>query len=274
MDTIYTYIDYRKFLKDYYFLKKGSIRKFSYRSFSEKAGFSSPNFIKLVIDGKKNLGKESIPKLCKAMELKKKETEYFSYLVFFNQAKTAIDKNYYFGLLSSIRTPKNVQKLDFKNCEYFNNWYTAIVRELISGKDVTSIDYTTIAQMVQPEILPSQVKKSIELLKELKLVTIKNGTYVQSSPLLETEWEIQSLAIRNYHKKMIELAGNSVEDIPIDKRNISGITSKISKKGYAKIKNRVAEFREELMQIISEDEEVDRVYQINFQIFPVSKKGL
>lgn len=274
MDPIYTYIDYRKFIKNYYLLKKSSIRKFSFRSFSEKAGFSSPNFIKLVTDGKKNLGKESISKLCKAMDLKKKETEYFSYLVFFNQAKTAIDKNYYFGLLSSIRTPKNVRKLDFKQYEYFNKWYNTIVREMISGKEVASVDHAAIAQAIQPEILPSQVKKSIALLKELKLVTIKKGIYVQSSPLLETEWEIQSLAIRNYHKKMIELAGNSVEDIPVDKRNVSAITSKVSDKGYAKIKNRVAEFREELMQIISEDEDVDLVYQINFQIFPVSKKGL
>lgn len=274
MDTIYTYIDYRKFLRDYYNSKKSGIRRFSYRSFSEKAGFTSPNFIKLVIDGKKNLGKESVPKICSAMELKKNEIEYFSYLVFFNQAKTAIDKNYYFGLLSSLRTPKNVQKLDFKQCEYFNNWYNTIVRELISGKKVTGVDYTTIAQLIQPEILPSQVKKSIALLKELSLVTIENDTFVQSSPLLETEWEIQSLAIRNYHKKMIELAANSVEDIPVDKRNISGITGKVSQKGYAKVKNRIAEFREELMQILSEDEEVDQVYQINFQIFPVSKKGL
>ncbi len=82
MDPIYTYIDYRKFLKDFYHFKKSGIRRFSYRSFSEKAGFSSPNFIKLVIDGRKNLGKESIPKLCKAMEPNKKQTEYFSYLVF------------------------------------------------------------------------------------------------------------------------------------------------------------------------------------------------
>ena len=53
MNKIYTYTDYRKFVKDYYLSKKKSIRRFSYRSFSEKAGFSSPNFIKLVIDGKK-----------------------------------------------------------------------------------------------------------------------------------------------------------------------------------------------------------------------------
>ncbi len=98
-------------------------------------------------------------------------------------------------------------------------------------------------------------------------------TTFSSSRLLETEWEIQSLAIRNYHKKMIELAGKSVEEIPVDKRNISGITSKVSQQGYVKITNRIAEFREELMQMIYEDEDVDQVYQINFQIFPVSKKG-
>ncbi len=274
MNKIYTYTDYRKFVKDYYLSKKKSIRRFSYRSFSEKAGFSSPNFIKLVIDGKKNLGKESVSKLCKAMELRKKEAEYFSYLVFFNQAKTTIEKNYYFGLLASIRTPKNVQTLDFRQYEFFNNWYNTVVREIIKGKKVDSVDPSAVARMILPNITPGQVKKSIKLLKELDLIKIENGTYIQSSPLIQTEPELQSLAVRNYHKKMIVLSGSAVEDIPRDKRNISCITGKISEKGYERIKKRIAEFREELMQILSEDDNVDQVYQINFQVFPLTKKGI
>jgi uncharacterized protein (TIGR02147 family) len=226
------------------------------------------------MDGKKSLGVKSIPKLCTAMELNKTESEYFSYLVFFNQAKTSIDKNYYFGLLSTLRTPKNVQKLDFRQCEYFNNWYNTVVREIVKGKKADGIDFAAIAREVWPAILPRQAKKSVELLVESGLITLENGIYRQSSALLETEWEIQSLAIRNYHKKIIDLAGKSVEEIPVDRRNISAITGKVSDKGYERIKKRVAEFREELMQIISEDQDVDQVYQINFQIFPVSKKGL
>ncbi|MBF0433341.1 MAG: TIGR02147 family protein [Fibrobacteria bacterium] len=272
MEKIYKYTNYRKFIKDYFFFKKRNTRNFSHRSFSEKAGFSSPNFIKLIIDGKKNLGKTSIPKLAMAMELKKNESDYFTHLVFFNQAKKVVDKNYYFGLLSSIRTPKNVEKLDIKKLEYFRNWYNAIIRELVNGVDVQTINYTELAKSIQPEILPTQVKKSINLLQTLGLLKIEKGRYVQSSPLLETEWENKSFAIRNYHKQLLEIASNSIENIPLDKRNISAITSKVSQKGYARITERIAEFREELMQIISEDEDVNQIYQINFQVFPVSKK--
>ncbi len=273
MKKIYQYTNYRLFINEYFHHKKNTTRNFSHRSFSEKAGFTSPNFIKLVIDKKKNLGKESVPKLCKAMELKKGETEYFSYLVFYNQAKTSIDKNYYFGLLATIKTPKNVERLNFKTFEYFNNWYNSIVREVINGIEVDKLDNKAVAQKLQPEITASQAKKSIALLIDLGFIKVENGVYTQSSPLLETEWENQSLAIRNYHKKMTELAGDSLESTPVDKRNISAITSKISNEGYTKIIKRISEFREELMQIIAEDKNVDQVYQMNFQLFPVSTKG-
>lgn len=50
---VYGYLDYRAFLADLYTAKKA--RGFSYRSFSRRAGLSSPNYLKLVIDGQRNL---------------------------------------------------------------------------------------------------------------------------------------------------------------------------------------------------------------------------
>src|SRR5690349_5207588 len=52
---VYEYLDYRAFLRDHYAAKKAASRAFSYRSFSKRAGVSSPNYLKLVIEGKRNL---------------------------------------------------------------------------------------------------------------------------------------------------------------------------------------------------------------------------
>lgn len=49
---VFSYHDYRLFLADYYQAKKP--KGFSYRAFSRDAGLGAPNYLKLVIDGKRN----------------------------------------------------------------------------------------------------------------------------------------------------------------------------------------------------------------------------
>ena len=56
--TVFAYSNYREFLRDW-FAQLQSSPGFSFRSFSRIAGFNSPNFVKLVVDGKRNLSIES-----------------------------------------------------------------------------------------------------------------------------------------------------------------------------------------------------------------------
>ena len=49
MKPLFEYLDYRQYLRDFYVEQKAQ-RKFSFREFSKIAGFSSPVFIKLVIE--------------------------------------------------------------------------------------------------------------------------------------------------------------------------------------------------------------------------------
>ena len=52
---IYNYLDYRQFIQAYYSAAKENTKSMSFRYLSRRAGFSSPNFIKLVMDGQRNL---------------------------------------------------------------------------------------------------------------------------------------------------------------------------------------------------------------------------
>jgi uncharacterized protein (TIGR02147 family) len=58
--NIYNFSDYRDFLKDRYRQLKEADSLFSFRYFSKEAGFGSPNYLKLVMDGKRNLSTEAI----------------------------------------------------------------------------------------------------------------------------------------------------------------------------------------------------------------------
>ena len=96
--NLFTYLDYRKFLKDWYTQAKKERSSFSFRVFSKRAGFESPNFFKLVMDGKRNLTAKSLPKFIVGLKLNKQEQEFFQSLVAYTQASTHEEKDEHWAL--------------------------------------------------------------------------------------------------------------------------------------------------------------------------------
>jgi uncharacterized protein (TIGR02147 family) len=240
---------------------------------AERLGFTSPNFLKLVIDGERNLGKESLEKIAQGMELNKLEAEYFSYLVFFGQAKDTIGKNYYYGLLASLRSNSIISQISPEQYEYFNEWYHPTVRELIAGK-CEPVNYTEMSQSLFAKVSVSQLKKSVALLLRLNLIRLnEEGIYEQTTPLLNTENEFKVYAIRNYHKQILSIAQSAIDTIEPQQRENSHLTLKVSQDGFQKIKKRIQDFREELLQLTAEDTDVNRIYHLNVQLYPIVKSG-
>jgi uncharacterized protein (TIGR02147 family) len=270
---ILEYTDYRQYLADFYGHSKSADPRFSYRTMARSMGFSSPNFLKLVIDGDRNLSKDSLDKIVAGLKLKKHEAEYFSYLVFFAQAKTPVDKNYYFGLIVSIRSGLISTNIPPEQFEYYSAWYNCVLRELVIGKRV-DLDHKELGQQVYPAISARKAEKSVALLRKLGLIVAdEHGRYALSTPIIKTESDVSSAAIRSYHAEMIRLAGEANQNVPREKREVSSVTARISEDGFRRIKSRIQALRDELLQIIREDVGVDRVYQANFQFFPVSRTG-
>ncbi|RYZ61649.1 MAG: TIGR02147 family protein, partial [Proteobacteria bacterium] len=75
--SIYGHTNYREYLAAFYKAKKESKRGYSYRQFSQQAGFTSPNFLKLVIEGKRNLSPQSIEQFLTALSLPAPMAAYF-----------------------------------------------------------------------------------------------------------------------------------------------------------------------------------------------------
>jgi len=271
--SVFDFIDYRLYLTAFYQAHKESERRFSHRSMATKVGFTSPNFLKLVMDGHRNIGKDSLEKITGGLKLNKQEAEYFSYLVFFAQAKNNIDKNYYFGLIAAMRGKKNVASLTPDQFEYFSEWYHPAVREMISGLR-EPLDYEALSRRLLGEVSPAKVRKSVALLKKLGLIVVNGeNTNVFSSPLLNTENEINSFAVRRYHGEVLGIARRALETVPPHKREFSHLTIKTSAGQYAKIKKRIQEFREEILQLVVGEEGTDVICHANFQLYPIAESS-
>ncbi len=274
MKPIFDFLDYRLFLTEYYQFRKAKDDGYTFRAMARQMGFVSSNYLMLVMQGKRNLGKDSLAKISTGLGLRKKEVQYFSYLVFFDQAKSDVEKNYFFALIAAFRSKSQIVNIHTDKFNYYDKWYNPVLREIVKYQSA-KLDLKTIAESVSPPILPKEVKKSLKLLQDLELLKVnKSGKMEQTSDLIQTDREVQSLAVRNFHKKMSDLGKASIDNVQPHAREISSITVRISEKGFDQIKKRIQDFREELLQMVKQDRQDDRVYQLNFQLFPVSKMPL
>jgi uncharacterized protein (TIGR02147 family) len=272
MRSIYEFIDYRKFLDTFYTEQKKKSRNFSYRYFCRKAGINSPSFLKHVIDGKRNLTRAMIEKFRVALKLTPKESLYFRNLVFFNQAKTSIEKQEHYAVLRSMAGGVKESVLGADTYDYFTNWFTPVIRELVCLYDFKE-DYQSLASMLQPPLLPSEAKAAVKLLVRLKLVQRQaDGSYTQTDSAIVADDTITSMAVRSFTKSMIEHSKAALDSVDKNKRHISGITMGISPETYAVLCAEIEAFKDRVKLIVNQDKYSSRIYQMNLSFFPVSEE--
>ena len=268
--NVFEYLDYRAFLRDAYGDLKARQRGFSYRWFSRKAGMSSPNFLKLVIEGQRNLTPKSVDKFAAALGLNTQESSFFSELVSFNQASTPAEKNRHFERIGKFRSHRAVRRLERDTFEYLSRWYYPAIRELVGCAEFRE-DPEWIASQLRPKITVAQARKAIDVLLELGVLERdENGTLVQGEPLLSTGPEVRSLAVGNFHRQMMERAAAAIEAFERTDREISGVTVALSREGFEMFKEKIHQLRAELLELSAEQREPTRVVQFNFQAFPLA----
>ena len=271
MVEIFEYIDYRKLLSDLYKEERSRYSHFSYRFIAQKVGFSSAGFFANIIQGKRNISPEYIFGFAKLFKLKKAETEYFELLVNFDQAKNHEQKKYYFEKILSSKKSK-LKITDLQNYEFYSKWYYTAVREVIDIFKWDGVDYSELAKRIMPPLSIGEIKKAVELLVNMGFIRKnKEGFYEQTDQFISTGYEAKSVAITNFLVSTIDLAKGAIDRFPRDQRSISALTFSISADGYKAIDERLKTFRREILEIARADKNRDRIYHVNFQIFPMSK---
>jgi uncharacterized protein (TIGR02147 family) len=156
--------------------------------------------------------------------------------------------------------------------DYFANWYTPVIRELVCLHDFRD-DYKKIAAALIPPVLPSDAKAAVKLLLKLKMIIRQeNGTYVQTNSAVVADSSVTSMAVRAFNKAMLDNAKNAVDNIDRKIRHVSGLTIGISPSAYDVLAAEIEAFKDRVKFIVNQDKESDLIYQLNVSLFPVSRK--
>lgn len=270
MPDLFSYLDYREFLKAAFEELKRTRPHFSHRLFAKTAGFASSNYAMLVMQGKRNLSGDGIIKVARALKLKKPEAEFFENLVRFNQAATDAEKGFYYERIASNRRYAAARPLEREQYEYYSKWYIPVIREMVQLKDFRD-DPAWIAAHVKPAITSREAEAALKLLIELGLlIRDDRGRLAQQDAHIAGGDEVSSIAMTNFQREMIERAAASIEATPPAEREIGSVTFAVSKKKLTEAKRMIREFRSKLAGFLAEEKEADAVYQFNIQLFDLS----
>ena len=270
LPDVLQYTNYRVFLHDYYAFKKATEPSFSLRSFAAKAGLSSHAHLKLVMDGKRNITKTTVIKIVQGLNLTDERAVYFENLVFFNQAQTDSEKSFYYANLVKATPGSRLRKLDEAQFRIFTEWYHSVIRELVELKNFNPAP-EWISRHLGGTITPAQAAESLKLLTSLGLIRKTANGYRQADSLLTTDDEAKGMLVRNYHRQMLDLAKESMETVPAEKRDISAVTFAIQAKDFPVLKKHLQLMRKELLDFSSEAGTGDEVVQVNIQLFPLTR---
>jgi uncharacterized protein (TIGR02147 family) len=270
--SIFEFSDYHQFFKAFYQHSKATKKYFSYRYLAKRSGVAASLLI-AVMRGERKITSAVANKYAQGMELNVRETEYLLALVDFERAKTHAQKNDAFARIVRLRGQSKIRYIGSDQYEYFSHWYHSAIRELISLPFFRE-DPSWIADVLQPSISPKLVSQSLKLLLRLNLIQRdENGNLRVTDKAISSEYEMRTLSLRNFTIEMVDRARECLEIVPVEKREISGLTMGVSDECIERIKQRIRIFKEEIISMVVDDtNQSSSVYQMNFQFFPLIKE--
>ena len=133
------------------------------------------------------------------------------------------------------------------------------------------------------EVSAKEVKESIEFQVRAGLLKkTDDGNYSQTDKLLGGDTQSMSLAVRSMNRQMATFAVDAIDrfaaderyvaGVAADERYVAGVTMGVSNDAFAKVVEVLKKCREQVLEIVANDDKVDQVLRLNLQLFPLTEK--
>jgi len=241
-----SYTDFRIFLNDFYKFRvsetQASLRPYTYSMFSVAANIKSPNYLKLIIEGKRNLSNEMTLKFAKALKLNREETDEFKLLVQYCQAKDPLERNQKLKRLSEYRMTKQMRMGNFNTqaLEAVPNWVTWVLYTLADQKGV-DFELGNLMQTMKSRANQDEIKKALdrlfktgELVKDSETGEVRKGRALMiGGPNNEA---IPVELVRKLQSELIYLGLESLYQDKPSEREFGAVTLALTEREFEKVK--------------------------------------
>lgn len=272
--NLFDYFDYRDFLQDFYHFHKKRNSAYSYRLFARKAKLGSPNYLKLVVDGKRRITDRTLYQFSRGLGLTRDEEKYFRELVMYQEVSDPDSKDQHLkALLKYQEKQRTPTPLSEARSRALTDWHHLVIRELVATKGFKE-DSLWITKRLGGKITEGQATESLELLQKLKLLRRNSeGKLEQCEPLLTSSGDVPAHLLRSLHRFYLRRALASIFSVPVEKREMSGLLLAIPANRVKEAKEEIKEFRKKLNRKYGMDKNAEEVFFAGLYLFPVTQKA-
>jgi uncharacterized protein (TIGR02147 family) len=275
------YLDFRKYLSDYYLyrreISKKDIRPYNYGVFSAAANIKSPNYLKLIIEGRRNLSDDMISKFAKALGLGKDQADEFRLLVNYGQASDPAERNMNLRALNEKRVDGKLKsgEIDQKTWEKIPSWIAWIMYSLIDQKDVV-FEAEKLRETLRNKASVDEIQLALNsLLQAGEIVRDETtGEMKKARSLMESADDVPVALVRKLQAELMYLGLESLFQDSATEREFGSATMALTKQEFEDLRFQLRKIRKEAQKnngVKRASSKGDRVYQLNMQLFPVSK---
>lgn len=275
------YSDFRQYLNDFFKFKlhehRNSYSTYSYKTFSAAADIRSPNYLKLIIDGERNLSPETARKFARALSLDKEGVEEFLLLVEFGQAQDPLERNRHLKALNEFRMRQKIKQGEIteEKIDRAPTWISWVIHTLVDQKNV-DFSIEGLRDVLQGRVGADEIRRTLQqlidsqaLILDLETGRLKKGLVPPNQDDLSPDM------IRKIQSELMYLGMESLINGRPNEREIGTLTVCLTEAEFEKLKFEFRHLRKRILKdalIAREQSPGDRVYQLNIQLFPMTNK--
>jgi uncharacterized protein (TIGR02147 family) len=273
------YTDFRQYLKDVYEFRRETestgLRAYSYSAFSAAADIRSPNYLKLIIEGRRNLSDDMISRFARALRLNKLETEEFRVLVHYGQATEPIQRNQFLKELADLRAERAFASgaISEQAWEKIPGWMGWVIFAMTDQAGV-QFDPEELYKLIRAKTSPDDVKGALrKLMQEGHLVGESASQMAKGRDLIESPQDLPVAMIRKLQAELIYLGIESLFRDSPKEREFGAMTMAMTQEEFDHVRFELRQLRKRLqkdLMVRRQSSKGDRVYQLNIQLFPVT----
>jgi uncharacterized protein (TIGR02147 family) len=269
MSSVYSYTDYREFLKDELSSKRSRNASFSVRAAAARLGIGSGTLCR-ILGGARNIGPALLPAIASFLGLKTREAEYFALLVKFSRTANPGKKRLCYEKMIAMRGEIR-QKIPEGKYAIFEQWHCLALHQLLRIVPDCA-DAGRLGALLDPAVSAARTRKAIDvLLRNGFIRRNERGGYSPIDTSLTTGETWRGVAIHGFQRTAAGMAALALDKFPKEERDFSTLTVSLSAERFAAAREILRKARQDLLDLDEKETSPERVYQMNFQFFPLSR---
>ena len=274
--NIYSYLDYRQFLRDRIDTLRRENDKLSIRELLRRVQCSSPSYYKeVVVDARKKMSLTTARRFAAFLRLSADETGYLLLLVQYNQAVSDVDRQHFYELLLRCRKKPAAENHFLKISEYgyMSEWHHTVIRELLpllgDFGNRNGEERARLARLLRVNLTDRQIDEAITILEKLKFIRKnEDGNFEKSDSTIRIEQK--SPAAYRALCRFLDMGKSIIPATDSLYRLFKVAVLGMNRDTAAVIEKKINDLCQEIVSIAG-TAEPDRLYAMNIQFFPLTR---